>query len=285
MKALLTLLLLTPLISQGALPVIDTHTHAQFSGKPEDYSKIMVSKEQYQKELKEIGAVAAVTHMHNGIGKIEDVGIPVLRCYGVGKKVSRASVEKELKAKRARCIKIYLGYVHRFASDKAYRPLYSLAAKYNVPVVFHTGDTYSTKAKLKYADPLTIDEVAVDFPKTTFVIAHLGNPWIDSAMQVVYKNPNVYVEASAMMIGKILDDPEALDTFLVKPLRRAFDYVGDPSKFLFGSDWPLVGMRDYLTAYKKAIPEKYWCKVFFENAVNVFRIEEAKKYSCSPNPS
>ena len=52
-----------------------------------------------------------------------------------------------------------MGYIHRFAFDSAYKPIYDLAKKFKVPVVFHTGDTYSTKGKLKYADPLTIDEL------------------------------------------------------------------------------------------------------------------------------
>jgi len=148
-------------------------------------------------------------------------------------------------------------------------------------VVFHTGDTYSTKAKLKFADPLTIDEVAVDFPKTTFVIAHLGCPWIDSAMEVTYKNPNVYVEASAMLIGDINSDKEALDTLMIQPIRKAFNFIADPNKFLFGTDWPLVNIKDYFEAYKKAIPEKHWCKVFFGNAVKVFRLKELEgKHTC-----
>lgn len=264
-----------------ALPVIDAHTHADFTGKPEPTSAILQTEDQYLKELKEIGAVGAVSHSDGGAPALNSglAQLPVYQCYGVRRQVDVKDVERALREKRARCIKIYLGYIHRYAYDKAYRPLYPLAAKYDVPVVFHTGDTYSTKGKLKYADPLTIDEVAVDFPKTTFVIAHLGNPWIDSAAEVIYKNPNVYGEASALLIGD-LKDAEDVDTYLVKPLKKAFGYVGNPSKFMYGTDWPLVDMKAYLEAYKKAIPEKYWCDVFFKNAVKVFRMKELEKYRC-----
>ena len=37
--------------------------------------------------------------------------------------------------------------------------------------------------------------------RSTFVIAHCGNPWIESAAEVAYKNPNVYIECSAMLTG------------------------------------------------------------------------------------
>jgi hypothetical protein len=54
---------------------------------------------------------------------------------------------------------------------------------------------------VKFSHPLTIDEVAVDHPDITFVIAHAGNPWIESAAEVAYKNPNVYLDGSAFVIG------------------------------------------------------------------------------------
>ncbi|MBX3041431.1 MAG: amidohydrolase family protein [Bdellovibrionaceae bacterium] len=270
-----------------SLPVIDVHTHTRFSGKPEITSKIPDTFEQYLKEMKEAGVVGAVSHVGSGRQgfNAELSKHHVIQCFGIGDQVDVSAVEKGLRSKDFRCIKIYLGYVHRFAHDKAYRPLYRLAEKYDVPVVFHTGDTYSATAKLKYSDPLTIDEVAVDFPKVTFVIAHLGNPWTQVAAEVAYKNPNVYIEASALLIGDLAQISEAgLERYLVEPIRWAFGYMEDPSKFMYGTDWPLTGMKNYLEAYKKAIPREHWCEVFFENAVKVFRMKDLEgQYKCRIN--
>ena len=88
-----------------------------------------------------------------------------------------ARVERALKRRDVVALKAYLGYLHHEPNDPGYRPYYKLAAKYDIPVIFHTGDTYSQSAKVKYAHPRFIDDVAVDFPDTRFVIAHLGNPW------------------------------------------------------------------------------------------------------------
>ena len=137
--------------------------------------------------------------------------------------------------------------------------------------MFHTGDTYSIKGKLKFADPLTIDQVAVDHPKVKFVIAHCGNPWIESAAEVAYKNPNVYLDASAFMIGDLSRlSPEATEAYVVKPLKWIFGYLEDPSKIMYGTDWPLTNMKSYITVIKKAIPKEHWKKVFYQNAVDVF---------------
>lgn len=270
----LSLITLSP--SWANLPVIDAHIHAGFPGGLEDFSKIPMSEEQLLKEFQAQNVVGAVAHGHDGVYKHSEKiqKLPVFQCYGLRANTSLAKVERALKKKEARCIKVYLGYVHKFAYDKSYRPFYRLAEKYDVPVVFHTGDTYSKKAKLKFADPLTIDEVAVDFPKTTFVMAHLGNPWIDSAMEVTYKNSNVYVDVSALLIGDTLKNPEAVEGMVVQPIKKAFAYVGDAEKFLFGSDWPLASIEDSVESVKKAIPKKHWCKVFYENAKKVFRMHE-----------
>lgn len=266
------------------IPVIDVHTHTRFDGKPEHSSKIAVTREEYLRERAEAGVVASISHTSaDGRGYNADMKAHnVFHCYGIGEKPDLKGLEKGLASRDYRCVKIYLGYVHRFANDPVYRAVYKVAQKHNVPVVFHTGDVYTSRGKLKYSDPLTIDEVAVDFPKVTFVIAHLGNPWIQSAAEVAYKNPNVYVEASALLIGdlkKISDN--GVQHYVIDPIRWAFGYMEDPSKMMYGTDWPLTGMKDYLEAYKKAIPPQHWCEVFFENAVKVFRLDELRsQYKC-----
>ena len=197
----------------------------------------------------------------------------VISCAAVDDKADLRQIEAGLKERRVGCLKVYLGYVHRYASHLAYKPFYELAAKYDVPVIFHTGDTSSKQAKLKYADPLTVDEVAVDHPSTTFVLAHCGNPWIESAAEVAYKNPNVYLECSALLAGDLSKLPaEKVDMYVVRPIAWIFGYIEDPSKLMFGSGWPLTKPGPYVEAYKKAIPKQYWPQVFHDNAARIFNL-------------
>lgn len=275
MMQLIFLLLLSSFAFSDDLKIIDVHTHATFDGQPEETSKIPVTEEELTKEMKEANVVAAISHTSRlGNKKYTDLKrINVFQCFGVGDKIDLKVIEVGLKKKDYQCIKIYLGYVHRYAYDKAYSPVYRLAKKYEVPVVFHTGDTYSTKALLKYSDPLHIDEVAVKNPDVNFVIAHLGNPWIQSAAEVTYKNPNVYVEASAILIGDLSKvKPENIEEYAVKQIKWAFGYIENPSKFMFGTDWPLVRIPDYVEVYKKAIPKEHWNAVFHDNAARVFKL-------------
>lgn len=274
--------------SAEPLKIIDVHTHTGFDGRIQsacahrhgrDESVATVipdTLQEYLKEFQEAGVVGAVSMGAAGSLSYKDLSAHnVIQCLGVGSQIQTLAIDEALASRKFRCIKIYLGYTYRYAYDEAYRPVYELARKHGVPVVFHTGDTYSIRGKLKYSDPLTIDEVAVDFPDVKFVIAHMGNPWIQSAAEVAYKNPNVFAEASALIIGDLKLKPVgSIEELGVKPIRWAFQYIENPSKLMFGSDWPLVRIPEYVELYKRAIPREHWSKVFYENAVEVFGFQK-----------
>lgn len=253
------------------LEIIDAHIHTNFYNKPFPGSLAMDSREGLAAEMRENHVVGAVSMNHAGDPFVDLSELNIVNCIGLPGKVEVEQLDAALAAGTYRCIKIYLGYVHQWASDPAYEPAYQLAEKYKVPVVFHTGDTDSPKAKLKFADPLTIDEVAVDHPRVTFVLAHAGNPWIQSAAEVAYKNPNVVLDGSAFLVGDLEQlTPQQIDTYAVGPIRYIFDYVGDPKKMMFGTDWPLTKWKPYIALFKRAIPKQHWKAVFHDNAARVF---------------
>jgi predicted TIM-barrel fold metal-dependent hydrolase len=187
-----------------------------------------------------------------------------------------SSVEAALAAGQVRALKGYLGYLHFGPGDPAYLPYYELAARFGVPFVFHTGDTYSPRAKLRFAHPLLVDEVAVDHPEVRFVLAHCGNPWLTEAAEVVYKNVNVWADLSGLAVGPAAaflahEHQDALHD-AIQAVGRAFRYAERPNRFLYGSDWPLAPMAAYRDLIRAAIPAVYHALVFEENASALFRI-------------
>ncbi|MBA4065869.1 MAG: amidohydrolase [Isosphaera sp.] len=187
-----------------------------------------------------------------------------------------ARVEAVLRQGRVKALKVYLGYLHYGPDHPGYRPYYALAAKYLVPVVFHTGDPYSRKAKVKFARPLPVDDVAVDFPDTRFVLAHFGNPWLADAAEVVYKNPNVWADLSGFLVG----DREAFARYgkagvlgrAADRVRAAIEFTGAPDRFLFGSDWPLAPVAVYRDFVRTLFPEEEHPAVFRDNARTLFGV-------------
>ncbi|KGX90427.1 amidohydrolase family protein [Pontibacillus marinus] len=179
-------------------------------------------------------------------------------------------LEKELQKPEVVGIKIYLGYYPYYATDEIYQPVYDLAAAYNVPVVFHTGDTYSERGLLKYSHPLTLDEVAVMRRDVNFMMAHLGDPWVLTGAEIVYKNPNMYADLSGWVVGTKSTLERKLEGNYFYHVRHALTYCGHYEKLLFGSDWPLAPIKDYAEFIGALVPEKHHKNVFYRNAEGLF---------------
>ncbi|MBK6487488.1 MAG: amidohydrolase [Gemmatimonadetes bacterium] len=167
-------------------------------------------------------------------------------------------------------LKLYPGYEPFYPHDKRLQVVYDLAEEFDVPVMIHSGDTYSPKGKLKYSHPLEIDEVAVDHPKVKFIICHLGNPWLTDAMEVVYKNANVYADISGLVLGEFT---EAFEDYMTEEIRDVILYAGDPAFFLFGTDWPICSMRSYVSFVKQlGLSEDVYTAMMYENARRLFKL-------------
>ncbi|MCE7791199.1 amidohydrolase family protein [Salipaludibacillus sp. CUR1] len=278
------------------MKIIDAHIHVShiqsFYQTAKKMSRVDYSFRGLKKEMEQNGVTLAVGM---GVREIEGgTGFPdkapptpmgldllpeghksVYCCTGVNPyKLGRkelARLEKDLLKPHVTGIKIYLGYYPFYAHDPVYDPVYSLAAHYNVPVVFHTGDTYSERGILKYAHPLTIDEVAVQHRNVTFVLAHFGDPWMLDAAEVVYKNSNVFADLSGLIIGdekevrRLSGTPHFFDH-----LKHGLAFCDNYEKLMFGTDWPLVRMKPYIEFIQSHIPSSYWDDVFYNTAMHVY---------------
>lgn len=168
-------------------------------------------------------------------------------------------------------VKIYAGYYPFTVDDPIYDPVLKLAAAYGKPVTVHTGDTYSERGLLAYARPLPVDQAAVRYREVNFIIAHMGDPWVDEACEIAYKNKNVYVDMSGLVVGgaeefqRVTKEPLLMNRF-----KQGLVYLNQYDKVLYGTDWPLAPMKCYQAFAKALIPKAYWPDVFYKNAARVF---------------
>jgi predicted TIM-barrel fold metal-dependent hydrolase len=179
-----------------------------------------------------------------------------------------------------RGLKLYPGYEPFFPADPKLEPVYLLAEEFQVPVMIHSGDTYTPKGKVKFSHPLLIDEVAVDHPGVNFVICHIGNPWIRDCMEVVYKNSNVYTDISGLVLGNFTD---RFEVYMRKQLEEMILYGVEPDKVLYGTDWPISSMESYLQFMEDLkIPDHDKRKIYYENAARLFKLDlKSSPYSGS----
>jgi hypothetical protein len=100
-----------------------------------------------------------------------------------------------------------------------------------LPVLIHTGTSIFPGARSKYGRPMEIDDVAIDFPDLTIVMAHGGRPlWMDEAFFVLRRHPKVHLEVSGIPPAKLLDYFPRLAE------------IGD--RVIWGTDWPSPGVKD-----------------------------------------
>ncbi len=167
-------------------------------------------------------------------------------------------------------LKLYPGYEYYYPSDPICRPVFELAAEHDVPVMIHSGDTYSARGKVKYSHPIHVDEVAVDHPDVRFVICHLGNPWLRDTAELLYKNENVYADVSGLTLT---DFEERFEEFLLDEVKKMIRYMGSPHKLLFGTDWPIAEMGPYTRFMEKLLAEDARELVMWKNAAAIFKLD------------
>ncbi len=184
------------------------------------------------------------------------------------------SMEERIRDGIVRGIKLYPGYDHYPINDPSLESVFRIAAKYDVPVMIHTGDTYAKTAKVRMAHPLLVDDVAVDYPEVKFVMCHLGNPWFQDAAEVLYKNDNVYADISGLTLGEF--DYE-FERYVAMRLKEMITYMGDPGKqLMYGSDWPLVAMKPYLKfMHELEFVQEQLENIAWRTAARLFKIEES----------
>ncbi|MFQ6059331.1 MAG: amidohydrolase family protein [Anaerolineae bacterium] len=155
-------------------------------------------------------------------------------------------------------LKLYPTYQQFYPHDPRIYPLYAKAQELGIPVMFHTGSSVFHGSRLKYGDPLFLDDVAVDFPELTLIQAHSGRGfWYDRAAFLAQLHKNVYMEISGLPPKKLLD--------YFPNLERLAD------KVIFGSDWPDVPSIKGNIEAVRALPlsDEAKTKILGENAARI----------------
>jgi predicted TIM-barrel fold metal-dependent hydrolase len=131
-------------------------------------------------------------------------------------------------------------------NDPMAYPLYEVIEELGVPALFHTGQTGigarvpgGGGIRLKYGNPMLVDDVAVDFPELRIILAHPSFPWQDEALAVATHKPYVYIDLSGW-------SPKYFPPQLVQYANTLLK-----DKVLFGSDYPVITPDRWLADFAK----------------------------------
>jgi hypothetical protein len=157
------------------------------------------------------------------------------------------------------------------ANDRRHYPLWAELESLGVPALFHTGQTGIGSGlpggrgiKLRYSDPMLLDDVAADFPGLTVIMAHPSVPWQDAAISIATHKANVYIDLSGW-------SPKYFPPQLVRAANTMLR-----SKVLFGSDYPLLTPERWIADFAKLeIRDDVRPLIMKENAVRALGLDGA----------
>jgi predicted TIM-barrel fold metal-dependent hydrolase len=183
-------------------------------------------------------------------------------------KAAVAEARRLIAAGGVRGLKLHPPLQQFSPDDRLAYPLYEVFAEARLPVLFHTGHSGIGTGmpggggiRLKYGNPMPIDDVAVDFPEMPIILAHPSFPWQDEAISICLHKPHVYIDLSGW-------SPKYFSPTLVQYANTLLK-----TKVLFGSDYPLLTPDRWLADFKGlAIRDDVRPLILKENAVRLFAL-------------
>jgi predicted TIM-barrel fold metal-dependent hydrolase len=175
---------------------------------------------------------------------------------------------RELIEAGARGFKFHPNTQAFWPNDRTFYPLYEVIAEAGLIALFHSGTTGigagmpgGGGVRLKYSNPMCIDDVAADFPGLDIILAHPSFPWQEEALAIAVHKPNVYIDLSGWSPKYF---PEILVQYINTRLRN---------KMLFGSDFPLIAPDRWLADFEKLpIKDEVRPLVLKQNAAKLLQL-------------
>ena len=175
-----------------------------------------------------------------------DVLIPFASIDPAKGKMGAREARRLVKDFGVKGFKFHPTYQGFYPNDRAAYVLYEAIAEAGAIALFHTGQTGvgsgmrgGNGMRLKYSNPIYLDDVAVDFPDMPIVLAHPSFPWQEEALAVATHKPNVYIDLSGW-------SPKYFPPILVRYANTLLR-----EKVLFGSDWPMITPGRWLADFEK----------------------------------
>lgn len=137
-----------------------------------------------------------------------------------------------------KAIKLSPHYQHFAPMDPRACAIYTKAEKLGMPIAFHQATSPSRTARLDWAHPMALDEVAIAYPDLKIIVAHFGHPWEPDTIVLIRKHPNVYTDISAQFYRPWQYYNALLLCWEYRQMHKVF----------FGTDFPVTTPQESLDA-------------------------------------
>jgi len=156
-------------------------------------------------------------------------------------------------------IKLYCGHEPLYLNDVSLEPVYDLAARYDVPMLFHSGWDNP-----QFSTPEIINQTADAHRNVKLVCCHCCYPRLADCFDILKECGNVYFDLSSIADGNNIN--------FIPILERAIHSM--PERFVFGSDYGCCDQEEHLRFFRRLnISEHEAQLVLSRNAKKLYGLE------------
>ena len=191
----------------------------------------------------------------------------------IGAKAAVTELERCMNDLNLLGLKFHPAYQEVDPADKELMyPILEACEAMDAIVLIHTGTTRMTYSKIRTCNPISIDDIATDFPKLKIIMTHFGWPWTAEALAVIWRHENVYLDLSGWLPKYI---------YQAEPI--VFHYMNSilSDKFVYGSDYPAIDPTTWIDDFMEIVKNGYvWGnnkKEFRQEAIDNFFRQNAVK--------
>jgi uncharacterized protein len=166
-------------------------------------------------------------------------------------------------------IKLYPGFELFYPDDAKCHVLYRICLKFDIPVLFHSGETMLEKHREDYNSPQQIEKVARRFPNLKIVVAHFSQPHLEECKELILISQNVHADIAGLAHPEVETEcgKETIKTVLEEVARR------QPEKLLYATDWPICDTEKHIGLVESLdITDKARAMIFSENSTRLFKL-------------
>jgi predicted TIM-barrel fold metal-dependent hydrolase len=282
----------TPTIDTASLTAFDVHVHLEHTGaeteadrKAAAYFKGGADRDptalaEYYRSRRMAFVIFTVDETLTGMPRLSNDDVAAFAAANADIAIAFASINPNrgndgvrearrlVEAGLVKGLKLHPPIQEFWPNDRIAYPLYEVFAEARLPVIFHTGHSGIGTGmrggggiRLKYGNPMPIDDVAVDFPDMPIVMAHPSFPWQDEAISICLHKPQVYIDLSGW-------SPKYFSPTLVQYANSLLKH-----KVMFGSDYPMLTPDRWLSDFQ-ALPIKDEVRplILKENALRLLKL-------------
>jgi predicted TIM-barrel fold metal-dependent hydrolase len=258
-------------INVDGLVALDVHVHLEHTGEETEADKKAAayfkgggardaaSLAEYYRSRKMACVIFTVDETLSGVPRLSndavlefaaqnpDIAIPFVSINPTRGAEAVHEAKRLVATGQVRGLKLHPPLQQFSPGDRIAYPLYEVFAEARLPVLFHTGHSGigtglpgGGRLRLKYSNPLCLDDVAADFPELPIVLAHPSFPWQDEAISICLHKENVWIDLSGW-------SPKYFPPQLIQYANTQLK-----TKMLFGSDFPLLTPDRWLADFAEA---------------------------------